>query len=79
MRKRCPSDVSKEAFEEIRPLLESMRKQTKLRAADLYEVFCGVLYLLKSGCQWGGCRVNFQNGGQCIAISPSGASLVQMG
>ncbi|MBP6188248.1 MAG: IS5/IS1182 family transposase, partial [Azonexus sp.] len=27
MRKRYPSDISKEAFEEIRPLLESVRKQ----------------------------------------------------
>jgi len=33
-------------------LLESVRKQTKLRTVDLYKVFCGVLYLLKSGCQW---------------------------
>ena len=49
---RYPSDISKEAFEEIRPLLESVRKQTKPRTVDLYEVFCGVLYLLKSGCQW---------------------------
>ena len=52
MRKRYPSDISKEAFEEIKPLLESVRKQTKPRTVDLYEVFCGVLYLLKSGCQW---------------------------
>ena len=52
MRKRYPSDISKEAFEEIRPLLESVRKQTKPRTVDLYDVFCGVLYLLKSGCQW---------------------------
>ncbi len=52
MRKSYPSDISREAFEEIRPLLESVRKQTKPRTVDLYEVFCGVLYLLKSGCQW---------------------------
>jgi hypothetical protein len=41
MRKRYPSDISKEAFEEIRPLLESVRKQTKPRTVDLYEVFRG--------------------------------------
>ena len=51
MSKRYPSDISKEAFEEIRPLVESVGKQTKPRTVDLYEVFCGVLYLLKSGCQ----------------------------
>ena len=52
MRKTYPCDLSREAFEEIRPLLESVRKQTKPRTVDLYDVFCGVLYLLKSGCQW---------------------------
>jgi transposase len=52
MRKKYPSDISREAFEQIRPLLENVRKRTKPRKVDLYEVFCGVLYLLKSGCQW---------------------------
>ncbi len=52
MRKHYPSDISREQFELTRPLLESVRKTTKPRTVDLYEVFCGVLYLLKSGCQW---------------------------
>jgi transposase len=52
MRKRYPSDVSKEQFEEIRPLLESARRKTRPRVISLYEVFCAVLYVLKSGCQW---------------------------
>jgi transposase len=51
-RKAYPSDVSREQFESIRPLLESVRKRTKPRTVDLYEVFNAVLYLLKSGCQW---------------------------
>jgi hypothetical protein len=53
MRKKIyGSDVSLEQFERIRPLLEGVRRRTKPRTVDLYEVFCGVLYLLKSGCQW---------------------------
>ena len=52
MRKAYPSDISREQFEQIRPLLETARKQTKPRELDLYEVFCGLLYLLKTGCQW---------------------------
>ena len=52
MRKRYPSDITREQFELIRPLLEGCRKRTKPRQVDLYEVFCAVLYLLKSGCQW---------------------------
>ena len=51
-RSRYPSDVSREQFERIRPLLEGVRKRTKPRTVDLYEVWCAVLYLLKSGCQW---------------------------
>ncbi len=51
-RKTYPSDVTREQFEQIRPWLESARKHTKPRTLDLYEVFCAVVYVLKSGCQW---------------------------
>jgi transposase len=51
-RKQYPSDVSREQFEKVCPLLEGVRKRTKPRIVDLYEVFNAVLYLLKSGCQW---------------------------
>ena len=47
-----PSDISREQFARILPTLESVRRRTKPRTVDLYDVFCGVLYLLKSGCQW---------------------------
>jgi transposase len=33
-------------------LLESARKKTKPPRLDLYDLFCGVLDVLKSGCQW---------------------------
>ena len=46
------SDISREQFARILPCLESARRRTKPRTVDLYDVFCGVLYLLKSGCQW---------------------------
>lgn len=52
MRAKYPSDISPEKFELIRPLLESARKITRPRTVQLYEVFCAVLYLLRSGCQW---------------------------
>ena len=52
MRKSYPSDISREQFEIIKPLLESARKKTAPRQVDLYEVFCAVLYLLRTGCQW---------------------------
>ena len=52
MRKTYASDVSREKFEEIRPLLQSVRRRTKPTTVDLHEVFCAVLYLLRTGCQW---------------------------
>jgi transposase len=52
MRHAYPSDISREQFEPIRGLLEQARKKTKPRVVDLYEVFCAILYILKSGCQW---------------------------
>ena len=51
-RRPYPSDVSRAQFEQIRPILEGVRKRTKPRRVDLHEVFNAVLYLLKSGCQW---------------------------
>jgi len=52
VRKSYPSDISREQFEIIKPLLESARRKTSPRRVELYEVFCAVLYLLRSGCQW---------------------------
>jgi len=52
MRRIYPSDINRAQYEIIRELLESARMKTKPRQVDLYEVFCAVLYVLKSGCQW---------------------------
>ena len=47
-----PSDISRSQFAIILPVLESARKKTSPRTVDLYDVFRGILYVLKSGCQW---------------------------
>ena len=60
-----PSDISREQFARILPTLESARRRTKPRTVDLYDVFCGVLYLLKSGCQWRMLPADFPNWGTC--------------
>lgn len=52
MRKQYPSDITRGQFEKIKPELENARKKTRPREVDLYEVFCGMLYVLKTGCQW---------------------------
>ena len=50
--KRYPSDLTREQFAKIEPLLESARKKTKPRALDLYEIFNALLYVVRTGCQW---------------------------
>ena len=60
-----PSDISREQFARILPTLESARRRTKPRTVDLYDVFCGVLYLLKSGCQWRMLPADFSNWRTC--------------
>jgi transposase len=52
MRQSYPSDISVEQFERIRPILEQARKKTHPPTVDLHHVCCGILYVLKSGCQW---------------------------
>jgi transposase len=32
--------------------LESAKKLTRPRKKDLYDIFCAILYLIKSGCRW---------------------------
>ncbi len=56
-----PSNVSRKEFELISKELEGARKQTKPRKVDLYEIFCAVLYVLKSGCQWDMLPTDFPN------------------
>ena len=60
-----PSGISREQFARILPVLESARRRTKPRTVDLYDVFCGVLYLLKSGCQWRMLPADFPNWRTC--------------
>ncbi len=52
IRASYPSDISRTQFEIIRPMLEDARKKTKPKKLDLYDVFCGILYVVKTGCQW---------------------------
>ncbi len=51
-RPEFPSDVSREQFEKVRPMLEAARRKTRPRKHDLYDVFCAVLYFLDSGSAW---------------------------
>lgn len=51
-RRPYPSDISRDQFEIIRPKLEGFRRRTKPRTIDLYDIYCGILYVTKTGCQW---------------------------
>lgn len=58
-RKRYPSDISREQFEEIRGLLEGGKHKTCPRQVDLYDILCAILYLLKNACGWRGLPGDF--------------------
>jgi transposase len=49
---KYPSDITREQFNNIAPILESARKKTRPRSLDLYDIFNGVMYVVSSGCQW---------------------------
>ena len=46
------NDISRSQFPIIASILEYSCKTTAPRTVDLYDVFCGILYVPKSGCQW---------------------------
>jgi transposase len=60
-RKIYPSDITREQFEIVRPFLESAKKKTRPRKHDVYDLFCALLYILKSGCQWSMLPSDFPN------------------
>jgi len=78
-RKSYPSDISREQFERIRPLLESVRKRTKPRTVDLHEVFNAVLYLLKAAASGACFPQGFPTGSRCMRTSPNGARRARTG
>jgi transposase len=67
MRHSYPSDISREQFKRIAPILRTARKITKPPTIDLYDIFCGVLYVLKGGIQWRMLPVDFPSWQTCYA------------
>jgi len=47
VRKKYASDISREKFEEVLPLLQSVRRRTKPTTVDVYEVFCAAVPVAK--------------------------------
>ena len=45
------------------PTLENFRRRTKPGALDLYDIYCGILYVTKKGCQWSALPKVLGNGG----------------
>ncbi|WP_265487645.1 IS5 family transposase [Lactiplantibacillus plantarum] len=56
-----PSNPSRHQFELIRPDLKAARQSTRPRKYDLYDLFCAVAYVLKTGCQWRQLPADFPN------------------
>jgi transposase len=61
MRQTYPSDITREQFEVIKHIFESIKKKTCPRKYDLYDIFCALLYVVKEGCTWRGLPHDFPN------------------
>ena len=51
-RKRYPSDLSDDQWEELAPLIPLAKPGGHPRTVDMREVINGALYVLRSGCTW---------------------------
>ena len=51
-RKRYPSDLTDDQWNELAPLLPAAKLGGRRRTVDLREVINGTLYVLRSGCTW---------------------------
>lgn len=47
-----PTDITREQFGQVSDLLESARRKTRPRKHDLYDVVCGLFYILRTGSPW---------------------------
>ena len=61
MRQAYDSDISRAQFDLISRDLEFVKKKTRPRVVDLYEIFCAVLYLIKNACTWRNLPHDFPN------------------
>lgn len=52
MRKAYYTDIPREKFEKVRHLFEDAKKRTRPREVDLYDIFCAIIYMMRTGCQW---------------------------
>ena len=75
-RKTYPSDITREQFEAIRPLLENASKRTKPRTVDLYEVCVQRSICYAQAANGGPCPTIFPGGKRCTRISPNGVYLM---
>ncbi len=58
-------------------MLEAARKKTRPRVVDLYDIFCGILYVLKKVVASGVCcPTNTLDGNYAIIISVSGTAKI---
>jgi hypothetical protein len=61
MRQPYESDITRDQFNAISRDLEFLKKKTRPRIVDLYEILCAILYLLKNACTWRNLPHDFPN------------------
>jgi putative transposase len=51
-RQRYTSDLTRQQFKRLEPLLPTGKAGGRPRTVDLYEVMCAIMYVLQNGCAW---------------------------
>jgi len=51
-RKKYPSDLTDDQWNELAPLVPAAKPGGRPRTVDLREVINGILYVLRAGCEW---------------------------
>jgi len=51
-RQRYASDLTRQQFKRLEPLLPACKTGGRPRTVDLYEIICAILYVLHNGCTW---------------------------
>jgi len=83
-KRNTDDDPSREQFEVIRSKLARIQRRVKSNTPDLYDVWCAVLYRLRTGCPWAALPSDFPKWATVYwyyvrwkARRPDGASLLE--
>jgi hypothetical protein len=71
---RYPSDLTDEEWSEVKGLIRPAKRGGRPRDIDVREVLNGILYVLRTGCQWRYVPRDLPPRARCMVISNGGTT-----